>query len=587
MSLAGLPLLAGEFARVVVGLAPGTGDAVRIAAALTADATAAGHVCVDLAAVAGKPAFDGVCEVPPLDALTAALRATPLVAAPGGFAPLVLDGTRLYLHRYWHYETLLAATLLARSARPADAVDEAVLARALARLFPDEGGGPNLQKVAAAVACMRRLAVISGGPGTGKTSTVARVLGALVALAGGAPLAIGLAAPTGKAAARLEASLAQHPDAASLGLHAVTLHRLLGLAAGSTPRFDANNPLPLDVLVVDEASMIDLAAAAKLVAALPAHARLILLGDKDQLASVEAGAVLASIAAGAHGFSTGTRAALERVTGTPVPATVSAGSAANASLSDAIVLLERSYRFDTASGIGALAGAVRAGDPEAAHAALAAGAEARLEVPDPEAIGAAAFAGYRPYFDAVRKSADPGACFGELARFRVLAAVRGGPFGVEALNAAVERRLAREDPAVLHRRWYPGRPVMVTRNDYALRLSNGDVGIALPDPSLPGGVAVWFEMPDGSIRRLSPARLPECETVYAMTVHKSQGSEFDAVLLVLPAEPSPVLSRELLYTGVTRARSQVTVCSPPEVLSAAISARVVRDSGLAERLWGR
>jgi exodeoxyribonuclease V alpha subunit len=587
MKRAGLPLLADEFARVVVRLAPGASDAVRIAAALAADATAAGHVCVDLAGVAGATAFDGALAVPPLEALLEALRATPLVAAPGGFAPLVLDGTRLYLHRYWHYETSLAASLVARAAHAADEVDEAALARALARLFPDEGAGADLQKVAAAVACMRRFAVISGGPGTGKTSTVARVLAALVALAGGPRLAIGLAAPTGKAAARLEASLAQHPETASLGLRAVTLHRLLGLAAGSVPRFDAQNPLPLDVLVVDEASMMDLAAAAKLVAALPAHARLILLGDKDQLASVEAGAVLASIASGARGFSPRMRAALARVIGMAVPPFADTGASPNAALSDAIVLLERSYRFDAASGIGRLAGAIRAGDPDAAFAAFAAGGEASLEAPDPEALGAAVFAGYRRYFETVRRTADPAACFAALAGFRALAAVRGGPLGVEALNAAVERRLAAEDAAVLHRRWYPGRPVMVTRNDYALRLSNGDVGIVLPDSEAPGGVTVCFETPDGAIRRLSPARMPECETVYATTVHKSQGSEFDAVLLVLPSEPSPVLSRELLYTGITRARARVAVFADPETLVAAIGARVLRDSGLAERLWGR
>jgi len=586
MSHAGLPLLAAEFARVVVRLAPGASDAVRIAAALTADATAAGHVCVDLAAVAGKPAFDGAFEVPPLAALIDALRATPLVAAPGGFAPLVLDRHRLYLHRYWRYETSLAAALRARSGQPADDVNEPALAAALARLFPDEDAAPSMQKVAAAVACLGRLAVISGGPGTGKTSTVARVLAALVEIAGSARLAVGLAAPTGKAAARLEASLADHPDTASLGLHAVTLHRLLGLAAGNTPRFDAQNPLPLDVLVVDEASMIDLATAAKLVAALPGHARLILLGDKDQLASVEAGAVLASIASGARGFSPRMRAALERVAGAVVPASAEAGSSPNAMLSDAIVLLDRSYRFEAASGIGRLAGAVRAGAADAALATLAEATEARLQAPDAEALASEVFAGYRRYFDTVRKTADPAACFAALARFRVLAAVRGGPYGVEALNAAVERRLAAEQPAVLHRRWYPGRPVMVTRNDYALRLSNGDVGIVLSDPAMPGGVSVCFETPDGAGRRLSPARMPECETVYAMTVHKSQGSEFDEVQLVLPVEPSQVLSRELLYTGVTRARARVTVCARPEALSAAIGARVVRNSGLAERLWG-
>lgn len=586
MIRAGLPLLAGEFSRVIAGLAPGTRDAVRVAAALAADATAAGHVCVDLAAVAGRPAFDGAVAVAPLEPLVAALRASPLVAAPGGYAPLVLDGTRLYLHRYWHYETTLAAALIERCRPPAAAVDPARLARALDRLFPDATGGAGGQKAAAAVACLRRLAVISGGPGTGKTTTVARVLAALVELAGEARLAIGLAAPTGKAAARLEASLAQLAETASLGLRAVTVHRLLGLAAGGAPQFDAQNPLPLDVLVVDEASMVDLALAAKLVAALPAHARLILLGDKDQLASVEAGAVLASIASGARGFSAGMRALVERVAGAPVPAAARDAPARTAPLSDSIALLEHSYRFGARSGIGLTAAAVRAGDADAALAALAEGADARLLAIDAEALGEAAFAGYRAYFETVRANPDPAACLAALGRFRVLAAVRGGPLGVEALNRAVERRLAAADPAVTHRLWYPGRPVMITRNDYALRLANGDVGVVLPDARMPGGSAVCFEAAGGGIRRLSPARMPECETVYAMTVHKSQGSEFEAVLLALPAEPSPVVSRELVYTGVTRARSTLAVWAAPATLRAAIGARLVRDSGLAERLWG-
>lgn len=583
MSRPGLPLLAGEFARVLAHLAPGADEVVRGAAALVADATAAGHVCVDLAAVAGRPALDGAFAVPPLDALGAALRGSPLVASPGGFAPLVLDGHRLYLHRYWHYETTLASALLARSAW-VERRDPARLARALDRLFPDARETHDAQKIAAAVACLRRLAVISGGPGTGKTSTVARILAALVDLAGGARLAVGLAAPTGKAAARLEASLAAHPDTATLGLRAVTVHRLLGLAPGVAPRFDARNPLPLDVLIVDEASMVDLAVAAKLVAALPAHARLILLGDKDQLASVEAGAVLASIAAGARGFSAPMRAELERVTGAAVPP---GGGTRDVPLSDTIVLLGRSYRFGAASGIGRLAAGVRGGDAETILAVLAGSADVRLVAVDTEALGDAVFSGYRHYFDTVRANPEPAACLAALGRFRALAAVRGGPLGVEALNRAVERRLAAEDPAVVHRAWYAGRPVMVTRNDYALRLSNGDVGISLPDPHVPGGVAVCFENPAGGIRRLSPARMPECETVYAMTVHKSQGSEFDAVLLILPPEPSAVVTRELLYTGVTRARSYVAICASPSTLRAAIDARVVRASGLAERLWGR
>lgn len=579
MRLENLPLLPAEFARVLGGLAPGASDVAYLAAALAAEATAAGHVCVDLAAAAGTTAFDGALEVPPLEILLRELETSPLVAKPGGFAPLVVEGSRLYLQRYWHYESALAAALLARAADGTAKVDEIGLKRALDRFFPVEDATPDMQKIAAAVAGLKRLTVLCGGPGTGKTTTVARMLAVLASLAGDERIAVGLAAPTGKAAARLQTALAAQPEAAAIAGQAVTLHRLLGLSTGGAPRYHAGNPLPLDVLVVDEASMIDLALAAKLVDALPSHARLILLGDPDQLASVEAGAVLASIAGAAGSYSPTMAARLSRLTGQ----TVSHGDTASA-LSDSTVRLERSYRFSESSGIGRLARAVRAGDAEGALAALDAGDQATWQSADAEALGDAAFAGYAAYFEAIRAGAEAERCFALLARFRVLAAVRDGPFGVHALNRAVERRLAAQDPAVLHQRWYPGRAVMVTRNDYALRLANGDIGIVVRDPAAPGGTAVAFETPDGGVRRFSPARTPECETVFAMTVHKSQGSEFDAVLLVLPPEPAAVLSRELVYTAITRARRRVAVLARPEVLEAAIGVRVKRDSALAERI---
>jgi len=573
------PLLPGEFARVIAGLVPDAGEVARLAAGLAAEATAAGHVCVDLAAVAGTTALDGAAEIPALDTLLSALRSSPLVAQPGGFAPLVLEGHRLYLHRYWRYEFMLAEALLGRGEFAGEQIEERALQRALDRYFPAVDAAADLQKVAAAVASVKRLAVICGGPGTGKTATVARLLAVLTELAGTERLAIGLAAPTGKAAARLQAALAAQPAAAATAPQAVTLHRLLGLSAGGAPRYHAGNPLPLDVLVVDEASMVDLALAAKLLQALPGHARLILLGDPDQLASVEAGAVLASVAGAADVYTPEMGARIMRLTGQSVPI----GKPASR-LSDSIVMLERSYRFSTSSGIGRLARAVRAGDADSAVAALDAGGDVAWQCADTESAGDAMYAGYAPYFEVIGAGADAKRCFAELARFRALAAVRDGPSGIHALNRAVERRLAVRDPAVLHQRWYPGRPVMVARNDYALRLANGDVGIVMRDAASPGGIAVAFEAPDGGIRRFSPARMPECETVYAMTVHKSQGSEFDAVLLVLPPEPAPVLSRELVYTGITRARRHVAVLARPEILRSAIGKRVKRDSALAERI---
>jgi exodeoxyribonuclease V alpha subunit len=320
------------------------------------------------------------------------------------------------------------------------------------------------------------------------------------------------------------------------------------------PRFNESNPLPLDVLVVDEASMIDLALAAKLVAALRPEARLILLGDKDQLASVEAGAVLASLA-------------------TALP-------------QRNVVLLEKSWRFPATSGIGKLAACVRDGDAAGAEAVLA-GSEADLgwhRSADLRALVDLAIAGYSPLAEAAATGADPAACFAALARYRVLCAHRRGPLGALALNRAIVERFEARGMATRGRRFYPGQPLMVTTNDYALRLFNGDVGIVVPDETMADGLAVAFPEEGATVRRLATARLPACETVYAMTVHKSQGSEFDELLLVLPPEPSPVLSRELVYTGVTRAKRGVVLAATPEVLRAALAARVERDSGLAERL---
>jgi exodeoxyribonuclease V alpha subunit len=543
----------------------------------------------------------------------------------------VLDGSdRLYLARYWRFEQDLAAALARRSTTWAPGVDRDRLAADLRRLFPAAPSGPDWQRVAAALAVLRNLTVISGGPGTGKTRTVAAILALLAGQSGGRAPRVGLAAPTGKAAARLAQSIrrvrAELPldeaERAALPEEAATLHRLLGVVPGRSGfRHDAGNPLHLDALVVDEASMVDLPLMARTVAALPAHARLVLLGDRDQLASVEAGAVLADICGPAShpGYSADVAGALQQVTGFEVP-TATQGPAA--AVADALVVLRRSYRFGEASGIGALAARVNAGDAAGALELLASAGprgspcsppgpgEVVAPAPaDPErGASAPSESGRRPdlqfrpvleaeratlvgrevvpHFRALFEASGPGAALTALGRFRVLCALREGPWGVGALNALIERGLERSGLVPRERPWYPGRPVMVTRNDYALGLFNGDVGVLWPDPEAGGQVRAFFEVPGGGLRRVPPARLPPHETVFAMTVHKSQGSELDEVLLVLPDRPSPVLTRELLYTAVTRARQRVQVWGNEAVLVAAVQARVRRASGLREALWG-
>ncbi len=581
--------LAGLLARIGTGVSK---DDLEPAVSLLAAATAAGHVCVDLQAEAAVRGRDYA-------RWAAALTASDVVGAPGDYRPLVLDpGGRLYFHRYWRYEQALAEDLRARAARLYE-VDEARLRDALATLFPAGGAETNWQKVAAAVAVLRGLCVISGGPGTGKTTTVVRILALLGMLAdtsAGAPPRIGLAAPTGKAAARMQEAIRGERDKLDLpeALReripeaAGTLHRLLGGTPDSTRfRFHRERPLPLDVLVVDEASMVDLALMAKLVDALPVTARLVLIGDKDQLASVEAGAVLSDLCARENGYSSAFAARLSQATGDAVPA---ADAASPSPMADCTVLLERSYRFGAGSGIAHMAQAVRAGDADGVLAVL----EAREKYEDLQwqptlQPGSAAFAGriaagLEDYARAARDGSDPAAAIAAFNRFRVLTAHRSGPYGVGALNHLVERILA-ERGLLAHGRqlWYPGRPIMISRNHYGLRLFNGDTGVALHGED--NALRVWFQNADGSLRSFAPARLPAHDTAYALTVHKSQGSEFDQVLLMLPDQATPVLTRELLYTAVTRARRGVEIWGRADIIETATRRRSQRNSGLRDALW--
>jgi exodeoxyribonuclease V alpha subunit len=562
---------------------------VLASAALLCAALDQGDVCLPLARMAGqRPWPEHSFCLPALAEWQARLAASSLVGGDGDFTPLILVGERLYLARYQAYEKQLAEQLLSRAA-DLPAVDEAQLSASLTRLFAFNAQQPDWQRLAAAQAVRRKLAVISGGPGTGKTTTVVRLLAALLEQpggerSGGAQLAIGLAAPTGKAAARMaeairnaKASLpVDEAIKAALPEQARTLHRLLG-SRGDSPqvRHNAANPLALDVLVVDEASMVDLALMAKLVDALPPNARLILLGDKDQLCAVEAGAVFAELCEG-RGFDARAAADLQRITGQQVPV-----AQPSSRLGDAVVLLSHSHRFAGDSGIGELARRINGGEVAATLSLLQ---EQRSDLawnarPTPADLLERLDRGYAPFI-AAAKSADPQAAFAAFNDFRALCAQREGAWGVAGINEALEARVKRRNQVASRERWYAGRPIMVRQNDYALGLFNGDIGICLHSEF---GLRVFFEGEDG-YRPFAPARLPSHDCAFAMTVHKSQGSEFSEVLLVLPEQPSPLLTRSLFYTGITRAKHKVEIWGLPARLSEAVATRAERAAGLAERL---
>ncbi|MFC0226239.1 exodeoxyribonuclease V subunit alpha [Serratia aquatilis] len=593
-----------QFAQVVAG--EDRPEIMLAAACLSAEA-GGGHVCLLLEQLLPENLFQGrnpelaiaawqACGQLDLAGWQQRLAASPAVGDGSMATPMVLQQQRLYLQRMWQSEGEVADFISSDSIP--DEIDEGQLRAILDRLFGEAAGEDDWQKIAAAVAATRRIAVISGGPGTGKTTTVAKLLAALVQLAEGVRLRIQLAAPTGKAAARLTESLGGASRQLSLTpeqralfpSEASTLHRLLGAQPNSQRmRYHRGNPLHLDVLVVDEASMVDLPMMARLIAALPPKARVIFLGDRDQLASVEAGAVLGDICRFAEqGYSEGRAAQLARLTGYSLHGQA---AAADAAVRDSLCLLRKSYRFDAASGIGQLASAVNAGDSKRAIAALKGRYEdvsgyPLSEAEDYQQLLDACVEGYRDYLVQVASGADAVTVLEAFGRFQVLCALREGPFGVAGLNERIENALQRA--GLIRRnpgpagRWYLGRPVMIGRNDSALGLFNGDIGIALPGEG--SDLRVHFQLPDGSIKSVQPSRLPAHETAFAMTVHKSQGSEFDHTALVLPNHYLAVVTRELVYTAITRARKRLSLYATDKVLMSAIRTPTQRRSGLAERL---
>jgi len=584
------------------------------AAAALSRATSAGHVCMNLSDIAAALNADAAGAVT-LDTLRQVLCESRLVgsAEDPGVIPFVLDAhDRFYLHRYFDYERRLARALAQRRASaftaPAGENLPTNVAALLATLFPR--GAPahvvpvDWQKVAVITALLGRLTIISGGPGTGKTTVIVNLLACL--LEENPACRVALAAPTGKAAVRITETIrlraAHIPEKIKelLPKKSSTVHRLLGVSPKGGFLHDIENPLPIDVLVVDEASMLDLALATRLFEAVPPTARIILVGDKDQLAAVESGAVFAELSVDPR-LSEPRVEQLARVCGVAPEVIQSPRPDPAMGLTDSVVWLKHNFRFGRESSIGRLAEEINAGDARAVLDRLrSASSPSSLTwiddaspIPSPGVIDALC-ASYALYVDACRPHVDacgtpmldPGAVSQAFGRFRVLCAVRDGHRGTTAINermsAFFRRELDLPTGGLGRSEWYPGRPVVVLRNEYTLRLFNGDIGIALPDAA--GNLMVYFPDAESGFRPVAPVRLPEHETAFAMTVHKAQGSEFDDVLVMLPAKTQRVLTRELLYTGVTRARARVTLVGSAEVVANAIQSTTERVSGLAARL---
>ncbi len=524
------------------------------------------------------------------------------------------------MFRYWEYETTLADLIRQRVHDQSIIPDGTRLKKCLKKHFPaEEGHDINWQKIAAITAVLNKISVITGGPGTGKTFTITKILVLLMELTNGGGLKICLAAPTGKAAARLQESIGQtihlmdcsEQIKSEITTEVKTIHRLLRPRADSPYfRYNRENQLAADIVIIDEASMVDLALMSKLVQAVPMSARLVLIGDKDQLASVEAGSVLGDICDHniLHGFSKEYKDKVLNLTDEDLDVTKNASSR-KTGLQDCIVVLSKSYRFSGDSDIGPLSRFVNQGDPENAQKLLRNNESRTIAWYDMDSTEAVFEAledkiveGYRSYL----ASEDPVSALKEFSRFKILCALRIGPFGVASINRLAEEILQQHglmqlnpggsnpfDPVgsntfdpYTSNLWYKGRPVLITRNDYNLGLFNGDIGVTWPDPDgSPQDLLVFFPAANDQVKSYATHRLPDHETVFAMTVHKSQGSEFDEVILLLPPKNYTVLTRELIYTGLTRAKQSFSLWAKSSVLENAIKQKIERTSGLRESLW--
>ncbi|MET1063313.1 MAG: exodeoxyribonuclease V subunit alpha [Aeromicrobium sp.] len=549
--------------RIAVRVSDVVGEAsepVRLAFALTVRAVRNGSTCVELAELVAELGAETPDLPWPEDPVAWHAEVAHSALVDADVPVLRADHRLVYLDRYFELETELCRDLVSRSELDPPAPDAELLATDLARLFPGEGYAE--QRAAAHGAAGRWTTILTGGPGTGKTTALARLLAVLASqatAAGAPPLRVALAAPTGKAAARMKEAVAAVSEAEGFtdderawlrDLEASTMHRLLGFRPDNSTRFrhDRRHRLPHDVVVVDESSMVSLTLMARLVEAVRPDSRLLLVGDPDQLASIEAGTVLRDLVGGWADGPT-----------------------------SPVAQLVNEHRFGDE--IGTLASAVRDGDADRAIEVLRAGhAGVRLLDEGTETVQGLVLPGARAMRDAA-EAGDVEAALAELDRHRLLCAHREGPYGAETWNAQVERWLDEDAGHMLGRPWFAGRPVLVTENDRGLRLYNGDTGVTVP-----AGEGLAVVVAEQERRRFAPSRLGAVQTAYAMTVHRSQGSQFEHVTVLLPGDESRLLTRELLYTALTRAQTTVTLIGSEDAVRRAIATRVLRASGLAERL---
>jgi exodeoxyribonuclease V alpha subunit len=574
---------------------------LAFSAALVSQNNQNGDVCVELGNYLGRPLFDSdritaddlPCGIK-LEPWRQSLLESAVVGTAGDETPLILDGNRLYLNRYWRYESRVAELISARL-QPLPELRSDALRLQMHQLFPDHAkeSGLNSQEIAVALAAMRNFVVISGGPGTGKTTTVIKILALL--LSQQPDLRIKLAAPTGKAAARLmEAIQARKDDSVIdpslkhlIPQQASTIHRLLGYG-NNRYRHSASNPLALDCLVIDEASMLDLTLSYRIFDALPAQSRIILLGDRDQLASVAAGNVLGDITGHgqAIGYSQSQRRSLASVLDCAeqdIPHIESTRSITDSPIADSVALLTQSFRFSQDSDIGLLANMINQGNGVGAVELLKqsssglswqASSEKSRQTSIPDWV--------LQSLVRVVKSETVSQALDEFNRTRILCAVHKGPYGIDAINRLITERLYPQR-AFDSTDDYHAKPILITANDYEQNLFNGDTGLLWRDEN--GKLLACFRDENNNIRSYPIYSLPQHTTAWAMTIHKSQGSEFESVFVVLPDnEDSAVVTRELLYTGVTRAQHKLLIQSSEKVFIAACEKLTQRSSGLANKL---
>jgi exodeoxyribonuclease V alpha subunit len=570
---------------------------------LLSNRLAQGDVCLDISQIAGRPLSDFTesadllheIMIPDRKKILSVLKNSGIAGTEGELLPVILDEhDRVYFQKYHFFEKQLADSVKSMAhPLPPEAVTPGVT-DLFVKLFPHNADETDWQGVAAWCALISCFSVISGGPGTGKTSTVIKILALLAETMGGG-ISIALAAPTGKAAARLRESVTlsledlpvseKIKEAIPRDTH--TIHRLLGSVSGS-PEFRHNreNPLRYDVIVVDECSMADLALMFRFFEALKPGARVILLGDRDQLSSVEGGAVFGDICdrGRLHGYTSEFISRGSRLLGEAFSrdAKVEAG---DAPLSGAMTILRKSYRFSGESGIGLLADMIRSGNSEGAVKLLTHGGKSDISLTGDSSVISIEDTFRKAASGAFSRNGRPGheSVYEFIRGFAILTATRRGPVGAAALNLMAERVLEEAGIIKPEDEFYEGRPVMVTRNDYTLSLFNGDIGVTCFKD---GELRVMFEKPDGEKVYIHPSRMPEHETAFAMTIHKSQGSEFSEVLVVLPPVEKRLMTRELLYTAVTRGKKKVVIASDEDTVAAMVENSMKRMTGLRERLWG-